>query len=323
LNSRFKVLKNHFALLFLGLMLSACDSGEAPPEAAEMSPVFELSALVKERKLDEISGIQLGADADFFVHNDEGKPLLHVVNTNGQHMAAIHIKKAKNRDWEDITRIPRETGNLLVIGDTGDNNARHKSARLFFVEEPRRDENGRYPEKIKLEHKLKIRYPDGPRDCESIAWDSASEQILFMSKRDVPPRLYGLSLDVALDQEEVELEFLAELPPFRPPTRKDILLGGKRGGWVSQPTGMDISADGTQLAVITYRSLYLWSREEGESWPQALQRAPAEFVGPPGLHDEAVSFGSDQNEVYVTTEGVPAPIYRFTPPLTPKIEPGE
>jgi hypothetical protein len=81
--------------------------------------------------------------------------------------------------------------------------------------------------------------------------------------------------------------------------------------WVSQPTGMDISPDGRTAAVITYRSLYLWSREAGESWADAFQKEPLEVPGPPGTHDEAVAFSADGKSVYVTTERRPAPIYRY------------
>jgi hypothetical protein len=74
---------------------------------------------------------------------------------------------------------------------------------------------------------------------------------------------------------------------------------------------MDISADGRLAAVITYRSLYLFERAENETWVEALQKAPVEFIGPPRLHDEAVTFGHDQRSVYVSTEQRPTPLYRL------------
>ena len=74
---------------------------------------------------------------------------------------------------------------------------------------------------------------------------------------------------------------------------------------------MDISADGRMAAVLTYRSLYLFQREEGETWAEAFQRQPDEIVGPPGVHDEGVTFSQDGKSVYLTTERQPAPIYRL------------
>ena len=137
--------------------------------------------------------------------------------------------------------------------------------------------------------------------------------ILIMSKRDQPPRLYGIPLELALWKKKVEAVFLAEVPGFRPPTRSDILRNPRRGIRLSQPTGMDISADGRTAAVITYRSLYLFERESDETWAEAFQRTPVEYYGPAGVHDEAVTFGHDPGSIIITTEGRPAPIYRLDP----------
>jgi hypothetical protein len=140
--------------------------------------------------------------------------------------------------------------------------------------------------------------------------------ILFLTKRDQPPILFGIPLDLALWQDDVEAEFLAEVPGFRPPTRLDILRNPRRGLWISQPTGMDITLDGKTAAVITYRSLYLFRRGDEETWGEAFQNAPEEYVGPPGYYDEAVAFGFEPGEVYVTTERRPAPMWRLDYPLS-------
>ena len=111
-----------------------------------------------------------------------------------------------------------------------------------------------------------------------------------------------------------EAEYLGEVPVFRPPTRRDIIRSPGRGFWVSQPTGMDISPNGRMAAVITYRSLYLFQRQGQESWLEAFQRQPDEYIGPPGNHDEAVAFSLDGRSVFVTTERRPAPLYRLDLP---------
>ncbi len=302
-----------FKILIL-LILSGCEAGAQSPASTTTAPEFEQIALIKSRALDEISGIVMGMDGDFFVHNDEGKATVHVIDLKGRHVAAIRIRDAKNRDWEDMTSIPGDSGRLLVVGDTGDNKARHKSIRLYFIAEPRRNEQGKYPQEVERIHKLKVRYPDGARDTEAMAYDPSSNMLLFLSKRDSIPRLYGLALEDVLISKESELEFLGEVPTFRAPTAADLLRGGKRAKWGSQPTGMDISSDGKQAAVITYLSLYLWSREDDETWAEAFQKIPREFVGPPGLHEEAVTFGANPNEVFVTTERLPAPLYRLVLP---------
>jgi hypothetical protein len=284
---------------------TACGPADTPVDV-EPGPGFIRVGKLEHKKLDEASGIVAGNNGVFFLHNDGGDHLFAIDNT-GRDLGRMKVKKAKNRDWEDMTRVMDDIP-LLVVGDTGDNMGTRNSVRLYFIEEPGPDD---FEGKVRPVHKLDIRYPDGPRDVESIAWDPHSDMILFLSKRDVPPRLYGIPRDLALIEQELEAEFLGEIRPLPRPTRSDLLSSPKRGLWVSQPTGMDISSDGRLAAVITYRSLYLYERKKQESWLEAFQRKPVEFRGPPGLHDEAVAFSHDQESVYVATERRPAPLHRL------------
>jgi hypothetical protein len=295
-------------LLLVFLILAGCGPS-GPSEGAELSRAqFKKTGKLESTKLNEASGMQAGDNGVFFLFNDSGGPRIYAIDATGRDLGEMEIPDAKNKDWEDITRVMGDDGPLLVIADTGDNLQSRKRVRLFFVAEP---EAGDYSGELKTVHKLKVRYPDGPRDVESVAYDPASDMILFLTKRDNPPRLYGIPLDLALWEEEVEAVFLAEVPGFRPPSPQYILTHPKRGMSSSQPTGMDISSDGRRAAVITYRSLYIFQREDGESWAEGFQRVPDEFEGPRGLHDEAVCFGHDQDSIFVTTEGRPAPVYRL------------
>ena len=300
------------------MLLAACErsgdgfaaSDPAAAEPARRLPEFELAGKLESRRLDEASGVQIAEDGALFLHNDEGARLFYA-DGDGRDLGFADVEDARNRDWEDITRVPGTTGPMLVIGDIGDNDGRRKQVSLYFVPEP---PAGQRPDTLRAAHRVRVRYPDGPRDTESMAYDPAGDRILLLSKRDRPPRLYGIPLDLALWQHEVEAEFLGTVPGFRPPTRADMLRSLSRGQWVSQPTGMDISPDGHLAAVITYRSLYLFRRDDAESWPEALQRAPQEIIGPPGLHDEGVAFSPDGRSVIVVSEGRPAPIFRLDLP---------
>jgi hypothetical protein len=296
------------------ILLTGSDADAIQKPADEPESGFVVTAILESKELDEVSGMQFGAGGVFFLHNDEGSPSIYIADTDGRHLGKIKIRDAKNRDWEDITRIPLESGPLLVLGDTGDNKARYKSVKLYFVAEPRPSPSGNYPEETDLLHKLKARYPDGPRDCEAISYDPSSNMILFLTKRDHPPRLYGLPVEEALQADKAELQYLGDVPGFRPPTTADLLSSKKRGSFISQPTGLDISSDGRRAAVITYRSLYLFERAEGETWADAFLKAPLEFIGPPGLHDEAVTFELDAVDVYVSTERRPTPVYKLKLP---------
>ena len=203
-------------------------------------------------------------------------------------------------------------GRWIVAGDIGDNKSKRKSIKLYFAEEPVPGKKDRYGGHLELQHRLDLTYPDGPRDCESMSYDPVGKQILLLSKRDKPPRLYAVDLETALTQQSAELEFLGTTSALRPPTRRDRAHWGGRTDWISQPTGLDISADGTEAVVITYRSLYRYRRHENEDWLTAMQRKPEEVVGPPAVQNEAVAFSVDgKKAIYVTTEKRPAPVYRI------------
>jgi DNA-binding beta-propeller fold protein YncE len=294
---------NRIALVLSLSLLASCHGN------AE-GPAFEISGTLENRKLDEASGLQALADDTFLVHNDE-KNELFVIDGSGRHRGSFELDGAKNRDWEALARVPGPHGPLIVVADTGDNEARRGKVHLYFFPLPTAD---RYEDEHESIHRLEVRYPDGPRDVESVAYDPAGDRILLLSKRDRPPRLYGIPLTTALENKKAEATFLTTVPGFRPPTRRDILVSPTRGRWVSQPTGMDISPDGRMAAVITYRSLYIFHRADGQDWAEAFRSQPVEYLGPPGSYDEAVAFSRDGKTVYVTTERRPAPVYRLTLP---------
>ena len=302
-------------ILFLTLsVLAACDTqtDKQPTQAEQLPVTMQRTGWLAADELLEVSGMAASQSrqGDFFVHNDEGEPVLYAIDETGADHGSILIVPAKNKDWEDITSIPVADGRWLVVGDIGDNKAKRKSIKLYFVEEPETGKHDRYSGRLDLKHSVTLRYPDGPRDCESMAYDPVGNQILLLSKRDKPARLYAIDLETALTEGNAELKFLGPITRLRPPTSRDRFRWGGKTDFISQPTGFDISPDGTQAVVITYRSLYRFRREPGEDWLTVLQRKPDEVVGPPSIQNEAISFSADGKAIYVTTEKRPAGIFR-------------
>ena len=264
-------------------------------------------------QLTEASGMQAShsRNGDFFVHNDDGLPVIYAINQAGSNLGQLPLVPAKNKDWEDLAAIPVGDSRWLVVGDIGDNWAKREFVKLYFTAEPETGEHDRYAGNLELQHWLELTYPDGPRDCESMAYDPVGDRILLLSKRDKPPRLYAVDRETALARNQAELEFLGLIHPMRPPAPADRAHWGGRSDWISQPTGMDISPDGKEAVVLTYRSLYRFRRQGGEDWLSALQRKPDELIGPPAPQNEAVAFSSDGEAVFVTTEKIPAPVFRI------------
>ena len=310
------MLRARFFILALAslLLTSACepDPGEQQGQPPQTSVSIERTGFLKADKLLEASGLQAShsREGDFFVHNDEGPPRIYAINEKGANLGHISILPAKNKDWEDLASVPVEDGRWLVAGDIGDNMARRKYIKLYFIEEPKPGKNDRYKGDSDLKHWLTLSYPDGPRDCEAMAYDPVGDRILLISKRDKPPRLYSIDLQTALTEQNVELTFLGTMLRLRRPTPADRAQFGGRTDFISQPTGFDISPDGNEAVVLTYRSIYHFRREAGEDWVSALQGKPLEVVGPTAPQNEGITYSTDGRAVYVTTEKIPAPVFR-------------
>ena len=47
------------------------------------------------------------------------------------------------------------------------------------------------------------------------------------------------------------------------------------------------------------------------SWPEALAATPVELKGPPAKKEESIGFSLQGDFLLVTTEGVPAPLFKL------------
>ncbi|MEE4173104.1 MAG: hypothetical protein V2I57_02510 [Xanthomonadales bacterium] len=291
------------------LLLAGCGSEPAPPPDGP----FRLVANAESGRLDEISGLAVsGVDpALLWTHNDDGAPRVHALGADGSDRGFFDIRDGVNVDWEDMTRIPTEGADLLVLADIGDNDARRTNVWLYLVPEPEADEDGRYAGEVDALNWISVTYPDGPRDAESIAWDPVQNRLLILTKRDQPPRLYALDGEVALNEREATLVFLGEVDTLRPPTLSDQSAFGSRAAWVSQPTALTISPDGRRAALLTYRSLYLYDLSANGDWATAFRNAPVEIPGPDGAREEAVTFSTDGSTVWISSEGDAPPLFDY------------
>lgn len=301
-------------LLTALLTLQSCKPAGEDGTRTKSRIHFDVVGTVTHWKINEISGMETIHDNQLVVINDEGEPLLWLLEESGEFVQSITVEGAANRDWEDLAVIDQGSQKLLAIADTGDNLARYDSARIYFVPLPAPGAAGR----VTALHHVDLVFPDGPRDCESLAFDPSSNQLLLLTKRDKPPRLYGIPVETALNSLTANLEFLTTVSTLRPPTRGDMQRLGKDGAWISQPTGMDINSGGNLAAIITYRSLYLFAREPQQTWAQAFQQRPREFLGPGSPQEEAIAFSLDDDSLLITSEGTPVPVYKAALPGPPE-----
>jgi hypothetical protein len=253
-------------------------------------------------RIDELSGLAVSrADpALLWGHNDTGGgPVLFRIGPDGADLGAVTLRGARAADWEDIAAFDHDGRPALLIADVGDNFAIRGFSTLYAASDPGRTGE---PE---LLWRLDFRYPDGSRDCEAVAVDSVNREILLVSKRDVPPRLYRLPLPERAPTAPLTAEYLGEIARLPTPTLGERAVEPLASRHLHAPVGLDISRDGTVAVVVTARHAYLYRRAPGRPWMEAFAQPAAMLPLPDIPQVEAVAFAADGLSLFVGAEGLP------------------
>jgi hypothetical protein len=267
-----------------------------------------LEALVTDERMGEISGLAASrrhADT-FWVHNDGDNPAeIYAMDAKGAHRATLRIRGLRNVDWEDIDAFEHDGRAYLLIADVGDNGGLRSEVRLIAVPEP----DALVDAEVEPAWIVRFRWPDGPRDCEAVAVDARAGQVLLISKKRVPPELFRIELRPAGDAVQVA-QRIGSLAGIEQPTPEDLRRNPVYGRYRSQITAADISADGQLLAVLNYRTAYLWSRNPA-GWDVTV-RAPPRILDFPWVPQaEALGFDRDGLSLWIGSERLPAPLLRL------------
>lgn len=307
-----------FVLLF-SLFSFEWPEPEAPDRFRGLEPAQFVSTRVGELRdanLREASGLAVSRRSPqlLWAHNDSGwGPILYAVGPKGQGRGRVKVLETSDEDWEDMASFELDGKPYLLVADVGDNRAKRRMVWLHVIEEPELD--GPMTE-VKPAWSIAVRYPDGPADCEAVAVDTDRREALLLTKRQKPPRLYRVSIDDGrVGGRHAPLrtaELVAEVSNIPPPDSTDLVEDPLFGAWRSQPTSMDMSADGRQIVVLTYRHAYLYRRATGQSWSEAFAIAPEIVLLPRMRQPEAIAFGSDASTIFVTTEKKPSPLFKLT-----------
>ena len=291
-------------LICASILLAGCAEADKAPQ---QQSVIELAGYIESKSLREASGLTRSNIRDDLIWaiNDDGPPDLYALGLAGEKRGKVRIEKAKNRDWEDLASFVLDGTAYLLVADIGDNEAGRKDVTLYIVEEPDPDDDD-----AKIAWEIEFTYPEGPRDAEALAVDAAAEQILVLSKRDIPARLYSLPLRTDGD-DRVIADFLGMLHELPQPTRRDVNNARTLNDWHWQPTGMDIAPAGDGALILTYRGIYYFGRQDEEDWMEALSRSPLGASLGRYRNAESIAFGTDGSNAFVTAEKKHAPLLRI------------
>ena len=291
--------------LLLAAMLALAAGCSAPPP-----PFAQVSGLVLSPRLDEISGLaasRVHPDTLWALNDGGNPPELHAIGRRGGLEATYRVAGVANTDWEDLAAFELAGHHYLLIADTGDNGGLRRSLQLHVVEEPRTLRGG----VLAPAWSIAFRWPDGPRDCEAVAVDAARGEILLVSKRRRPPELYSLPLRPHAGLEVARR--IGRLSGVPAPTPDEMRRDPREARVRHQVTAADLSPDGQTLAVLTYRDVLFWRRQEGETWAQASARPAVPHDLPWLPQAEALAWAADGRVLYATGEMSPALLLQLNP----------
>jgi hypothetical protein len=189
----------------------------------------------------ESSGLALGRERPglLWTHNDRGnEPELYAVDAEGRLAQTVRLAEAAV-DWEDIEIAACPGGNCLYIGDIGDNDALRDHITIYRLPEP--VEGLREAVDVVA---LRARYPEGPRDAESLFVLPSGDIFIVTKGRDTAITLYRLPVPHSLDSIAT-LERVSEL--FPQPAHGD-----------DRVSAATASRDGNRVGVRSYRRLYFY-----------------------------------------------------------------
>jgi hypothetical protein len=258
--------------------------------------------------MDEISGISASDITHdiYYIHNDSGDTSrFFAITPDGKLQTTIYFKGDPKEaqgvhDCEDIAAGPGPDSkkSYVYVGDIGDNYSLRKYITIYRVAEQTSWLNGGLVNADAAP--LHLKYPDGPKDAETLMIDPVENLIYIVSKRHDTVNVYTTPLaykqnDTLILTQRCKLYF-AGIKPFK---------------WI---TAGDISKDGRQVLLKSYEKVYYWKRNGNEHLWQTMLKQPKELDYQAEKQGEAIGFTPDGKGYYTTSEGVYSPIYYYKIP---------
>ena len=233
-----------------------------------------------------------------WTHDDSGNPpRLFALGPSGRVEATLRVTGVPDVDWEALAAFRDATGRaLLAVGDIGDNLGNRQSVEVDVVAEPSSLEDAQ----VRPLLRLRLRYPDGPRDAETLLVDRGRGRMFVVSKG-----LLGSTVYV------VPTTGWSGRAPARPAIRSATLV---RVGW----TPLVLVTDGTlapggAMLLRTYGQLTVLDPPPIDEGRHVLvAQATADLPDQP--QGEGVTLSRDGRSALLSSEGVGQPVLRFPLP---------
>ena len=221
----------------------------------------------------------------------------------GRVHAIVDLKGVDAVDWEDMCSFTWNDQAYLAIADCGDNAFRRKHITIYGFKEPDikliptgADGKDAKPDKIKVEvdFEIKVKYPNGPLNCEAMTYDPWRRQFLLASKEQLQSQLFVVPFDPKDHKQDSTARPLGVFP-------------------IPVVTGATISDDGRLLALGTYGPTCLLRRNTDTPaadarWISKLGDDLELIPAPMRKQGEAICFDKSGQKLLMTSEGHPMPL---------------
>jgi hypothetical protein len=267
-------------------------------------PPIKLADL-QDKAIAESSGLVASrtSPGHYWTHNDSGNgPVIYAFDSKGQRKGVWRVTGATSDDWEDIAAGPgpKPNTNYLYIGDIGDNSGNRSELILWRIPEPvipatDTGSTEKKPEVTEAAEAIRIRYPDGKHNSETLLVHPTTGRIYLVMK--VPlinPGVYAA--DMPKDTREViTLKRVGEVD-----------MPGLAGGIV---TGGAISPDGLRVALCDYIQGYEIVLKDPKAPFDSIWSQPLETLDlGKRKHGEAITYRLDGKAILATSERLPTPL---------------
>lgn len=286
--------------LFVSLWLVSFAAAQNPkPPYGPPSSI----ATIKDNSISESSGVTASrlTPGAYWTHNDSGDgPFIYAFDTSGVTLAVFRVAGAQARDWEDMASGPgpRRDKQYLYLGDIGDNNGARAEIVVYRVLEPAIVKSTKKkPATTAPAEAIRLRYPDGSHDAETLLVHPTSGNIYILTKVTMA--------------NAVIYEAAAPFTAGKPITMRrigDIRVPSLFGGIL---TGGSISPDGRRVALCDYFQGYelvlpAGAKDFNEIWKQKVTN----FDIGKREQGEAITYRLDGKALLATSEGKKAPIFQ-------------
>lgn len=261
-------------------------------------------ATLPDGPLTEVSGVAASQKYPgiFYVHNDSGdEPRFFAISKDGTlkgeyHFAGDTMHFRRVQDCEDIATGPGPVKgkSYIYLADIGDNAGMRFYIRIYRFEEPALDDKAppTLPAAVAT-----LKYPDQPKDAETILADPQDKMIYILSKRQDSVTVYMTPTNFG-QQDTLVLQTAGKL----------FFEGKKKEKWL---VSGDVSKDGQQVLLKTMNAVYYWKRKPKEHLYETLQRKPVSLPYENKGQEEAICFSQDGKGYIILAEGKQSPMRYF------------